>query len=223
MLKDKNRRPYAPEEYSAHILKTMPYNQDMYEQAISIIRNYGNCSGKLLDVGCGTGIFEELLRISFSDMKISAIDPAEDMLKEAISRRVDEVHYSKGTILDVYEPEAYDAITAIMSHHLVKPDMRVTVIERVFETLKKDGIYIAFENIVPEDDFYKEKELNRWAEYQINAGKSVEEAEIHKARCGTFYFPLTVEKHKELLKNAGFSHIYVFWRSYMQMGIMGIK
>lgn len=40
---------------------------------------------------------------------------------------------------------------------------------------------------------------------------------------GVNYFPLTVPEHIQLLKQTGFQHVYVFWYSYMQMGIYGVK
>ena len=48
-------------------------------------------------------------------------------------------------------------------------------------------------------------------------------SKAHNLRCGVNYFPLTVSEHIELLKQTGFEHVHVFWCSYMQMGIYGIK
>ncbi|NLG04372.1 MAG: hypothetical protein GX567_11190 [Clostridia bacterium] len=57
----------------------------------------------------------------------------------------------------------------------------------------------------------------------MEQGKSKEEAQAHLARCGVNYFPLTVRQHLKLLEETGFKQIHVFWYSYMQMGLYGIK
>ena len=95
--------------------------------------------------------------------------------------------------------------------------------KNVYHALKKGGIYICFENIIPEDDELKTFELLRWGRYQQRRGKTEEEAKAHNARCGKDYFPLTMSQHIELLKNIGFSKVHIFWISYMQMGIYAIK
>ena len=89
--------------------------------------------------------------------------------------------------------------------------------------MKKGGIYISFENVVPSDEEIKNKELLRWGKYQQRHGKTETEAKAHNARCGVNYFPLTVEEHIELVKKTGFKYVHVFWYSYMQMGIYAIK
>lgn len=220
-MKNEKERPYEAHEYDTMIKQTLPYSMDIYEQALSIIETYGKIDGCLLDVGCGSGKFEQMLREKFVEIDITAIDPAEDMLNAAIDRDVPGVKYAIGTVLDY--KGTFDIITAIMSHHLVKPELRKAVFQCVYDELSPGGIYVAFENVVPEDDIVREKELDRWADYQVKAGKSASEAAIHKARCGVYYFPMSVEKHIEMMKKVGFKHVYVFWRSYMQMGILGIK
>ena len=76
---------------------------------------------------------------------------------------------------------------------------------------------------VSNDSEVKEAELLRWGRYQQRHGKTQEEAKAHNARCGVNYFPLTVSAHIRLLKQTGFRHVHVFWYSYMQMGIYGVK
>lgn len=216
-------RPYEADEYDWKIRQTIPFSQEIYNQSISMIAHYGNTEGKLLDVGCGAGMFERLLREQFPSLSILGIDPGQDMLEQAYAKQVDNVIYQSGTILDREEEKEYDIITALMSHHFVEANDRGTVLSKVYKALKPNGIYIAFENVIPDDPYMKTKELDRWEAYQVAVGKSVAEAAVHKARCGVYYFPMTVEDHVTCMKHAGFTSVYVFWRSYMQMGIMGVK
>ena len=36
-------------------------------------------------------------------------------------------------------------------------------------------------------------------------------------------FPITIEQHLEMLKNAGFKSVNILWVSYMQAGFWAIK
>ena len=217
------KKPYAESEYDEYILSTLPYVTEFYGQAISLIRQYGNPEGNLLDLGCGTGMFEKLLRSAFQTLTITGIDPSAEMLKEAKKKRIPEVEFREGISMNLNVKEKYDAVTAIMVHHFMQPDERRCVTTKILHALKKGGIYISYENVIPEDEFLKEKELDRWQEFQITAGKPEEKAEEHRQRCGVYYFPITAEDHIHLLKETGFKYVNVFWKSYMQMGIFGIK
>lgn len=53
----------------------------------------------------------------------------------------------------------------------------------VYDSLVNGGIYITFENVIPEDEELKKSELLRWGRYQQRHGKT-EEAREHNARCG---------------------------------------
>lgn len=216
-------RPYAPAEFDQYILSTLPYVREFYLQTLSMIHQYGKTEGKLLDLGCGTGMLEKLLREDFPGLSLEGIDPSEEMLIVAKQKQIPNVVFRQATSQEIHAEDEYDIITAIEVHHFLQPDERKAVVSNVFRALKEGGIYIAFENVLPEDSDLKEQELNRWKNFQIAAGKTEEEAELHKKRCGIFYFPVTVEDHIRLLKETGFRHVYVFWRSHMQMGIMGIK
>lgn len=220
-----NTAPYTADSYDSHILITIPYVQEFYHQTATIIRQYGALNGRLLDLGCGTGMLEKKLREEFPELSIVAADPSAAMLEAAKNKRIPDIEYRTGRSQDLSVEEEYDIITAIESHHFFKPQERETVTGRVFRALKNDGIYICFENVIPDeaDDYLKQNELSRWQTFQTDAGKPEEEAELHRARCGVYYFPITVKEHIRLLKEAGFRYVYVFWKSYMQMGILGVK
>lgn len=51
----------------------------------------------------------------------------------------------------------------------------------------------------------------------------METVEKHLSRYGTEYYPITVEKQVQVLKNCGFRVVELIWLSCMQAGILGIK
>ncbi len=216
-------RPYEPSDFDRYIQTTLPYVHDFYQQTLSMIREYGNTEGKLLDLGCGTGMLEKLLRDAFPNISLEGIDPSPEMLHIAEQKQIADVVFRPGTSQELQAEKEYDIITAIEVHHFLQPSERKQVVANIYRALNDGGIYICFENIIPADEDLKEHELNRWQGFQTAAGKTEEEAILHRKRCGIFYFPITVEEHIGLLKDAGFRNVYVFWRSYMQMGIMGIR
>lgn len=116
-----------------------------------------------------------------------------------------------------------DIITAIQSHHYLNEDERYKATKSCYDSLNKNGVYITFENISPVTEKGIEIGKEYWKNFQISKGKAVEEVENHLKRFNVEYFPITIEKHFNLLRNCGFSVFELFWYSYMQAGFYCIK
>ncbi len=219
-----NATPMAARVYDREINKTIPYYSEFYEQTLDVIAQRGFSELRWLDLGCGTGSLEKLALERFPDARFVAVDPSEKMLEEA-KRKLGgaDVRYLRASSADIDFQACFDVVTAIQSHHYMQEAERKTATENVFRALRGGGLYVCFENVVPEDEQVKQSELLRWGRYQQRNGKTEKEARAHNARCGVNYFPLTVPEHIRLLRETGFSHVHVFWLSYMQMGIYAIK
>ncbi|MDD6070798.1 MAG: class I SAM-dependent methyltransferase, partial [Clostridiales bacterium] len=203
---------------------TIPYYSEFYDQTLDVIEQCDYKELYWLDLGCGTGSLEKLAFQRFTNPKFVLVDPSEKMLEIAKEKLQDQsIQYLCGNSVSIDFDSSFDVVTAIQSHHYMHEDERKKATENVYKALKKGGIYISFENVVPEDTDIKEMELLRWGRYQQRHGKTQAEAKAHNARCGVNYFPLTVSGYLQLLKQTGFQHVHVFWYSYMQMGIYGIK
>lgn len=223
MLND-NSTPTPASEYDKEINKTIPYYQEFYNQTLDVVEQHQTDNIKWLDLGCGTGTLEKLAYEKFSDVQFTLVDMSEKMLMQAKAKlKDDSILYMCTDSESIEFANCFDVVTAIQSHHYMHEESRKRATERVYSALKKGGIYICFENVIPEDEEVKKSELLRWGKYQQRHGKTQEEAKAHNARCGVNYFPLTINQHIKLLKETGFRKIHVFWYSYMQMGIYGIK
>ena len=219
-----NTTPMAAKEYDKKINDTIPYYPDFYYQTVDVVEQCNFEKIRWLDLGCGTGSLEEVAIQRFPKSEFVLVDPSEKMLEQAKRKlRDDSIQYICTDSSSIQFANNFEVATAIQSHHYMQKDERRKATENVYHALKKGGIYICFENIIPEDDELKTFELLRWGRYQQRRGKTEEEAKAHNARCGKDYFPLTMSQHIELLKNIGFSKVHIFWISYMQMGIYAIK
>lgn len=223
MSKD-NSTPLNANQYDNAISNTLPYYMDFFEQTFEVVEQFGYERLEWLDLGCGTGMLEKKAVKRFDDIHFVLVDPSSEMLHVAKKKlKNEDVQYLNCSSDYIDFKDCFNVVTAIQSHHYMKEQERVKATENVFNALKEGGIYICFENVIPDDEYVKNFELERWGRYQIRHGKTESEAKEHNARCGVNYYPITVDMHKDILKKAGFKHIHVFWYSYMQMGIYAIK
>ncbi len=225
-----NLSPYSSSQYEEGMLKTMPYYESIYFETISLIRYLRPNVYKWLDTGCGTGSLISRAYPVFEGTKYFLADPSEEMLNKA-QQALSKIPTSQLEILGSIGTEnlpdhcanSPQVITAILAHHYFARKEREIATKRCFHLLEKDGLYITFENIYPSSEEAKEIGLGRWKQFQMSKGKSEEEANRHISRYNKSFFPVTVDEHLKILKDAGFRIAELFWYSNMQAGFYAIK
>lgn len=223
-MKNDNTTPITASEYDKKINNTIPYYSEFYNQTLDVIEQCGYSDICWMDLGCGTGSLAEKAMDYFDNIRFVLVDSSEKMLEQSeVKLKNFDVEYSCEKLQDVRYNERFHVITAIQAMHYLQEDERYQAIKNVYSSLREGGIFINFENVIPEDEDLKTRELLRWGRYQQRHGKTAKEAEEHNKRCGVNYFPLTIREHFDLLKKIGFQSVHVFWVSYMQMGIYAIK
>ena len=143
------------------------------------------------------------------------------MAKEHV--RSSKVDFSETSIQNLKYESNFDVITAILIIHYLEYEDRIASIRNCYNALKKNGLFFTIENFAPNNDGFKRLYLERWKHYQCENGKSEEECQNHIVRYNTQYFPVTIMEQMHVLQKCGFKNVEIFWCSYMQVGILGIK
>ncbi|WP_094227609.1 class I SAM-dependent methyltransferase [Methanolobus psychrotolerans] len=225
-----NKKPHLPEDYDTKISSVLPYYSFFHKETINLIRSLPSAPNIWLDTGCGTGSLVTKAIEQFPDTKFLMLDPSEGMLQQAREKlssctpeRIEFLRASPTQEFSQKLDERPDVITAIQCHHYLSHENRARAVKICHELLKKDGLFITFENIRPLTEKGVDVGKKYWSEFQSTHGRNEEEIEMHLQRFDTEYFPITVEEHLKLLRETGFGTVELFWYSYMQAGFYCIK
>jgi tRNA (cmo5U34)-methyltransferase len=213
-------------EYDRQIKTTIPYYDNFHEETIHIIKASGIKPGLWFDTGCGTGTLIDKAYYIFPETRFVLADPSASMLDCARQKLKGKSRVSflePVATREAFIAEKADIVTAVQSHHYLKPELRMHSVENCFSLLKPEGIFITFENIKPMTGRGLEIGKQYWKNFQVLNGKTTEEAEKHLGRFGVEYFPLTVEEHLSMLRGSGFASVELIWYSYMQAGFIAVK
>lgn len=223
-MKD-NKLAFTSEEYDNKINNVLPYYSEYHAQIIDLIRTMDFKNFSWLDTGCGTGNLEEKAAPIFKDCKFTLCDISENMIDIAKKKLEDleNVEYNICSSENLQYKNAFDVVTAIQSHHYFNEEQRKKATINCYNVLKTGGVYITFENIKSETDICDKIQEKRWQNYLAANGKTKEEAVNHTNRRGVEVLSITVSQHLQLLKDAGFKHIDILWKSYLQAGFFAIK
>lgn len=225
-MKD-NTSSYNSSIYDANITNVLPYYLEFHGQVIDVakmINRENKAKVKWLDTGCGTGTLALRALGEIPDIEFTLCDPSEGMLeiaKEKLSGK--NIHFNTVASDALSYKNEFDIVTAIQSHHYYDIDTRVIAVKKCYEALKEDGIFMTFENIKMSTEESDAIALKRWGQFLLDHGWTPEGVKAHQARRGTEMFPITIEQHLEMLKNAGFKSVNILWVSYMQAGFWAVK
>jgi len=227
MKKQDNSTAHNAAIYDSQIEATIPYYRNFHDETIALVKTLMPSPGIWLDTGCGTGTLALKASAAFPEARFLLADPSGPMLaiaREKLAGRGNVTFLGEVDTIGLPPQEPLpDIITAIQSHHYLSAAGRAAAVTRCFELLRPDGLFIVFENIRPRTDAGIRNAIIHCKRFQMNAGKSAEEAEKHMLRFASEYFPITVREHLDLYERAGFRVCEIFWYSYLQAGFYCVK
>ncbi len=219
-----NKSAFKSSEYDCKIRQTIPYYDDFYEQTVELVKTVSHSAVRWLDIGCGTG---KMGSVAFKNIQIEKFvfcDCSEKMI-QIVKERFG-CHNAGFLVCDVqklaYKNE-FDVITAIQVNHYLQRAGRRKALQKCYEALKDNGLFISFENFAPFTDLGRSIYLEKWKRYQMGQGKKPKECIEHIGRYGKDYFPVSLPEHIGLMQNCGFRAVEILWLSNMQAGFWGIK
>ena len=94
--------------------------------------------GRILDLGCGHGLFSALMATRAPERSILGVDPSPDKVAAAVllSKKLPNVRFLQGTIDDV-PPEELDAITIVDVLYLLPVEEKLRILTRCRQLLVK--------------------------------------------------------------------------------------
>ena len=219
-----NKSAYNAGIYDERIVNVLPYYREYHKQVIDVAVNMGFKAPQWLDTGCGTGTLAAKALEVIPDVCFTLCDPSENMLAQAKEK----LQYKNIRFLNVPSDKLefnneFDVVTAIQSHHYFDEAGRELAVKNCHRALKEGGVFMTFENIRMDTDESDTIALKRWVRFLEEHGNSSDDVRMHIERRGVEVFPITIEKHIELLKKTGFRSVNILWSSYLQAGFWAIK
>ena len=222
-MKD-NKSAYNAGIYDEHIVNVLPYYREYHNQVIDVVRNMGMEAPAWLDSGCGTGTLAVNTLKKFPDVRFTLCDPSENMLEQAKAKLQDQNVRFLNVSSDKLEfNDEFDVVTAIQSHHYLDEAGRELAVKNCYKGLREGGVFMTFENIRMATDESDAIALRRWTRFLEENDNSPDDVRMHIERRGVEVFPITIEKHIDLLKKTGFRSVNILWSSYLQAGFWAIK
>ncbi len=172
--------------------------------------------GWVYDLGCSTGslLLEIERRAGAKNSRLIGIDNSEAMLSRARAKALgygSRVDFIQGDILD-FEYQKSEVILCHYTLQFIRPIHRAYLVQKLYDSLKPEGILIFSEKVVSEDRVLDHQMIERYYAYKREQGYS--EVEIVKKReaLENVLIPYTAKENEKMLLEAGFAHVETLFR-----------
>lgn len=183
------------EEYDEHMLLHVEGCKEAYDMVPSLIPER---AGKLLDLGCGTGLELAGIFRKYPQIEVVGIDLTEAMLEklqEKYANRKIELVCGNYFAVDLGR-QLYDVVISFQTMHHFSPEKKTGLYSRIYEALKADGLYIECDYMAGTDA----EEIFHFAENEkIRSSAGLGETAFYH-----YDTPCTPQHQMEMLKTAGF-------------------
>ena len=187
---------------------------------------------ELLDIGCSDGIMLERLLKEFADIesaRFTGIDISEPMLTKAKHRLLEDVISHRVIIQNCdlrkeFPNGIYDVVTSVLSLQFTPIEYRQQIIQAIYDNLiSVNGTFIMVEKVLGNTSKLNDLFVDNYYDMKFDNGYSVEQIDRKKLSLEGVLVPVTNDWNIDLLKQAGFKNVDVFWRWMNFVGYIAIK
>ncbi len=183
-------------DYEEHMLEHWAFG---YEYLAKLVPQNAE---HVLDLGCGTGLeLDELFKLQ-PDVKVTGIDLAEAMMAKLKEKHPDKnLELILGSYFDVPFPENVDAVISFESLHHFTAAEKLPLFKKIYDALAPGGVFMNgdyFACCDEEETLLRETCDRRRKKQGIPEGQFVH-----------FDTPLTEEHDMQILREAGFTEVYM--------------
>jgi tRNA (cmo5U34)-methyltransferase len=202
----------------------LPFRSQFIEVSKSLYGHFiaQNHGAKVLDLGCGDGLFIQELLGSFNPAKMTLLDGSAEML-EAAQRRLsgqNNASYIQASFQELItdDPlnENFDFIYSSLAIHHLPFDEKKNMYAYIYEHLSPGGWFIHYDVILPPSENLEKLYLSFWREW-IKRHPSKERREQllgipEQYRGNPDNIPDTLESQLQALKKIGFKEVDCFFK-----------
>ncbi|ABD08350.1 SAM binding protein [Rhodopseudomonas palustris HaA2] len=210
--------PQAVARYAENSPRMVPGFADMQRMAMLLLAERAPSDAQVLVLGAGGGLELKIFAEAQPEWSFVGVDPAAAMLDLAritLGDLAGRTQFHEGFIESAPEGP-FDGATCILTLHFIERQERLRTLKEVKRRLKPGAPFIAAHYSIPEGEL--DLWLSRYAAFSITSG--IDPAQANAARAGIAErLPiLSPADDEQLLREAGFRGISLFYAGFAFRG-----
>ena len=194
--------------------RSVPFYKENLNLQINILKNFLKPNDKIVDLGSSTGTFLIELDKKIKNLNLIGIDNSPAMVKKANLKAKAFGSNAKFIEADFlkYDFSNSNAIIANYTIQFVRPLKREKLIQKIYNSLVKNGIFLMSEKLITENKKLNKIMIDIYYDFKKKMGYSEYEIARKREALENVLIPYTMQENIEMLKNAGFKDVEVIFR-----------
>lgn len=106
-----------------------------------------NIKGKILEIGCGTGYFTNMMSKSLRNIDITAVDISQIAIDKA-RKRFPNINFAMDSLPNInFEDKVFECVTAIEVLYYLDAKEQMESISQIYRAMKENGFFVVSVNI----------------------------------------------------------------------------
>lgn len=211
--------------------RSVPFYQHCQNMVLELAAPFIHSDSNLYDLGCSTGTLLSRLAGSIPPeqrVQLIGVDNSPDMLAKAREKLQADGVLSRCKLVEAdLESDFHmaNASVVIMNYTLqfMAPDKRAAMMQKIYRALIPGGCAIIIEKVLGEHTVCNQVFINSHHEFKKSNGYSQLEITRKREALEDVLIPLKLSENLNLLKEAGFSSLDIFFKWYNFVGIIACK
>jgi tRNA (cmo5U34)-methyltransferase len=206
--------------YAETTERLVPGLRDLHRMAGLLLAERVPSNGCVLVLGAGGGLELKAFAQMQPSWRFTGLDPSAEMLNQAratLGDMASRVHLHEGYIDDAPEGP-FDGATCLLTLHFLPEAERRRTLEQIRERLAPGAPFICAHHSFPDDEAGKQKWLARFAAFAVSSGMPASQFENIIAKMKEHLPVLSPQKDADLLRDAGFKNIEMFYCAFTFKG-----
>ena len=209
--------------------RSVPFYKECQQMVVDLALHFAQKDSAIYDLGCSTGTLLRHLVKSIpktKNIKFVGLDNSEAMLKKARGKLKGPLKRCKLVAADLESDfELTDASVVIMNYTLqfIPPRRRAAMLKKIYKGLRPGGGLILIEKVRGESAPLNDLFIEQYHGYKRQRGYSKLEISRKREALEKVLIPLKPGKNSDLLADAGFRQVDVFFKWFNFAGFLAVK
>lgn len=219
------------DSFDDHVSKSVPLYNEGHDLICDISDFFIKSNSVCYEIGCSTGALTLKLaehNIGKPEAQFIGVDIESDMIKnankKAKSKKDLNVSFLNENAIEIeMEKESSDMIICYYTVQFIRPSVRQTLIDKLYNTLNWGGALLLFEKVRGSDARFQDIITTLYTDYKLRKGYSPEEIISKTQSLKGVLEPFSTQGNIDLLKRAGFVDINTIQKYLCFEGFLAIK
>jgi tRNA (cmo5U34)-methyltransferase len=212
--------PQAVARYALGPVRQVPGFHAMQRMAALLLAECVPGDGRVLVLGAGGGLELKVFAEAQPQWRFVGVDPSAEMLKLAqatLGPLASRAELIEGYI-DTAPEGPFDGAACLLTLHFLPAQQRLQTLIELRRRLKPGAPLVVAHHSFPQDEAGKARWLNRYAAFAAASGVPMADAGNAVAAMGSRLPALSPEQDLDLLQQAGFADIELFYAAFTFKG-----